>query len=111
MSTETSYKIEICDHPAQARNPINKNPMVKDGKKVPLFPELKCVKLDGTIIAYVNKHRDISFLLPSTMLGEIQKDVEQLVASELGEAGNVSSIPDPLVENDDLEDDDLIEDE
>lgn len=92
------YKLEICNHPAQARHPLNKKPLFKDDKPVPLFPKERCIKLDGTIIAYVNEHRKVMFLFPPSKLGTIQDEAIKLVRDQLGDPEKVVPMTEPPVE-------------
>ena len=85
---KTSYTLEIGDHPAQMRSPVTKEPMFKDGKPVPLFPNQKSVKLDGRIIAYVNEKHKVLFIVPESKLGPIAAEAIELVKKELGDGGS-----------------------
>lgn len=93
------YQLEITNHPAQARHPFSKLPLVdNDGVPVPLFPDQRSIKLDGRIIAYVSEKRNISFLIPLGRLGVIAKEAEELVANQMGPVPNVNAVPEPRSE-------------
>ena len=60
--------ITITDHPAVARNPVDGNkPLTDNGKHVPLFPDLRAIRLDGKVIGYTGDppKRAISFIIPN----------------------------------------------
>ena len=79
------YKLTIENHPSQARHPISDEPLFKDGKPVPLFPDQRSIKLDGTIIAYVNAAGKVMFIMPENKLpGTIADEALDLAASEYG---------------------------
>lgn len=89
------YNLEIGEHPAQLR--VDGQPMFKDGKPVPLFPNQKSVRLNGQVIAYVNEKHKVLFIVPESKLGVIAQEAIELVKKELGDGGS-HMIAEPVVE-------------
>ena len=108
-----SYELTIGNHPAQQRHPLTREPLFdEDGNPVPLFPDQRSVKLDGTVIAYVGKNRqgdkwNVCFLHPHKALGVIAQEACDLVNSELGPvAGSAAPLPPPEREEPEIEEPD-----
>lgn len=103
----TNFRVTIEPHPSQARHPITNEPLVKDGKPVPLFPDERSIRLDGDLIGYVgNKEsgRAVMFIVPKGRFAQaIIDEVTKSVVVEFGDeyTGKVRSVPDP----DDLDED------
>lgn len=62
--------ITIEDHPTPKLHPLTGEILMDGGKQVPAFPDQKCVKLDGAIIAYVLPNETVSFIIPKSKLGK-----------------------------------------
>ena len=72
--------ITVEDHPTPKLHPLTGEILMDGGKQVPAFPDQKCVKLDGAIIAYVLPNETVSFIVPKSKLGTtiIDKVMESL---------------------------------
>lgn len=93
------YELTIGNHPAQARHPVTNELLFdNDGVAVPMFPDQKSIRFDGTIVAYVANGNllIINSRLPSAIVDEM-KDL----AATLGDVNQVSTVPEETNGEDD----------
>ena len=105
---QRSMKIELRNHPAQARHPITREPLKdEEGGPVPLFPNQRGVFLDGYCIGYVATHENAPVCLTQRMSESVRAAVRKRVNEELpqGEKPRAVNMP-PAQRPPDLEDDD-----
>ncbi len=92
------FEVTIEPHPAQARHPNDKSKaLTQDGKPVPLFPDERCIRLDGKLIGYVgnaSSGRAVMFIVPESKLTEaVTNAAKTAVVAEFGALGEVLSVP------------------
>ena len=93
-------KFELRNHPAQARHPITKEPLVKDGAPVPLFPDMRGIYLDGVLIGYCGDKADKPVSLIVSGSEALLADVKQFVTKSIGAPKSVSAPPERRAEDD-----------
>ncbi len=86
--------VELTQHPAQARHPVTNEPLFDDyGAPVPLFPNMRAIRLDGFVIAYASKY-GICFIINKSKLPETVKDsAASLFRSEFGFDPDITTVP------------------
>ena len=94
-------KIELRNHPAQARHPVNNRPLVdQQGNPVPLILDQHGIYLEDVLLGYCGKEPDrpISLIVPvdETVRDEVFAHVEKHV----GTPRNIAQPPKLVVDND-----------
>lgn len=105
-------KIELRNHPAQARHPVTNAPLFDaTGKAVPMFPEQRGIFLDGSFIGYVcdPPARGISLTIPDSRIPFGCRDlILSAVQQEFGAAPKILNVvSEPVNPNKSLEEFDL----
>ena len=71
--------IELRQHPAQARHPVTKEPLWRDGSPVPLLPNMRAIYLDGKLIGYVGTQPGAPVTLIYQVSEAVRASVQQVV--------------------------------
>lgn len=88
-----NYTFSIGNHPAQERLPFSNKPKFDDdGNPVPLFPDQKCLRLDGQLIAYITKG-GLQFVVSRQELGSTYQEAVDFVESTIGEQPSIGAVP------------------
>lgn len=100
--------ITLTNHPAQARHPLTKQPLFEaDGvTPVPLFPERRCIRLDGVSIGECHSQPGHPIGLTQAMDEYTKQQIIEFVEREVGRVTSMNTPPDPTTLSTYLENED-----
>mgnify|MGYP000893513108 CR=1 FL=1 len=91
-------RIELRNHPAQARHPYTDEPLWYDEartKPVPLITDQRAVFLDGVLVGYCGIAAGQPLTMTALLPTAVQEEVRRFVTSEVGAPRSMASPPRP----------------